>query len=187
MKKILNTLLLFPFTSLFCQTVDNHFKVDQIGYQMNDRKICVITNPQTGYNAPDPYTPGATLEVRRQSNNASVFSGASVPWNSGATHVQSGDKCWWFDFSSVTTPDDYYIYDATNNKRSYTFSIKNDVYNDALKHALRFFYYQRCGMAKTLLYAGANYTDVICHEGTMQDLKCRDVTQPSNVELEKDL
>ncbi|MBI3501880.1 MAG: glycoside hydrolase family 9 protein [Bacteroidetes bacterium] len=175
------------FSLAYSQSIDDHFKLDQIGYQPNDRKICVISNPQTGYNAPSPYTPGNTLEVRKQSNNTSIFSGTPVAWNSGATHMQSGDKCWWFDFSSVTTPDDYYIYDATNNKRSYTFSIRNDVYNDALKHALRFFYYQRCGMAKTSQYAGTNYTDVICHEGTMQDLKCRDVTQPSNSSLEKDL
>src|ERR1051326_3670997 len=171
----------------FSQSIDNHFKIDQIGYKVNDRKICVISDPQAGYNAPDPYTPGNTLEVRKQSSNASVFSGTPTAWNGGATHIQSGDKCWWFDFSSVTIPDDYYIYDAANNKRSYTFTIGDNVYKDALKHALRFFYYQRCGMAKTAQYAGANYTDVICHEGAMQDLNCRDVTQPSNSSLEKDL
>lgn len=199
MKKYL--LILFPFVMLstfallsinsvevcFSQTIDNHFKLDQIGYKVNDRKICVISNPQTGYNVPDPYTPGATLEVRKQSNNTSVFSGTPTTWNGGATHTQSGDKAWWFDFSSVTTPDDYYIYDGTNNKRSYTFTIGNNVYNDALKHAVRFFYHQRCGMAKTSQFAGANYTDITCHSGTMQDLNCRDVTQPSNAALEKDL
>lgn len=171
----------------FAQTIDNHFTLDQVGYRPNDRKICVISNPQTGYNAPDPYTPGATLEVRKQSDNSSVFSGTPVAWNSGATHTQSGDKAWWFDFSAVTAPDDYYIYDAANNTRSYTFSVRDDVYNDALKHAMRFFYYQRCGTAKTSAYAGSNYTDVACHAGSMQDLNCRDVTQPSNASLEKDL
>jgi len=187
MKKFLYISLLLPFSSAFTQSIDNHFKLDQIGYKSNDRKICVISDPQIGYNAPDPYTPGPTLEVRKQFDNSSVFSGAPTAWNGGATHVQSGDKAWWFDFSSVTASDDYYIYDATNNKRSYTFTISNNVYNDALKYVVRFFYHQRCGVAKTLQYAGSNYTDVTCHAGSMQDLNCRDVTQPGNATLEKDL
>ena len=102
MKKLL--LLLLIRTAAFSQTIDTHFKIDQLGYRPADKKIAVISNPQTGYNAPDPYTPGATLEIRRASDNAVVFSGNPVAWNGGATHVQSGDKTWWFDFSSITTP-----------------------------------------------------------------------------------
>src|SRR5688572_19450079 len=134
---------------LSSQSIDNHFKLDQIGYKPSDRKICVISNPQTGYNAPDPYTPGSTLEIRKQSDNSTLFSGAPIAWNNGATHTQSGDQVWWFDFSSVTAPNDYYVYDVSTNKRSYTFTIGNNVYNNALKYAVRFFYHQRCGMAKT--------------------------------------
>lgn len=173
--------------SAFGQTIDTHFKIDQIGYRPADRKIAVISNPQTGYNAPDPYTPGVTLEVRKVSDNSVVFSGAPVAWNGGATHLQSGDKAWWFDFSSVTTIDDYYINDPANNKRSYAFRIAPDVYNDALKYAVRAYYYQRCGTPKLAAYAGANYTDVTCHEGSLQDLDCRDVTDPSNTSLSRDL
>ncbi|TAL61049.1 MAG: T9SS type A sorting domain-containing protein [Bacteroidetes bacterium] len=172
---------------VFSQSIDNHFKLDQIGYQVNDQKICVISNPQAGYNAPDSYTPGGTLEVRKQSDNSLVFSAAPTPWNGGTTHTQSGDRAWWFNFSSFITPGDYYVFDAANNKRSYSFSIGNNVYNDALKHAIRFFYYQRCGMAKTAQYAGMNYTDIACHKASQQDLNCRDVTQPGNISLEKDL
>ena len=125
--------------------------------------------------------------IKKQSDNSSVFSGSPTAWNGGATHVQSGDKARWFDFSAVTTPDDYYIYDAANNKRSYAFTIADTVYNDALMHAVRFFYYQRCRTAKVSPYAVANYTDVNCHSGSMQDLNCREVTQPGNASLEKDL
>ena len=186
-KKLVQVLILSSCISAYAQTIDTHFKLDQIGYQTNDKKICVISDPQTGFNAPDPYTPGTTLEVRKQSDNSSVFSGAPTTWNGGATHVQSGDKAWWFDFSSVVAPNDYYIFDATNNKRSYTFTIGNNVYNEALKHAIRFFYYQRCGMAKAAPYAASTYTDVPCHKASQQDLNCRDVTQPNNAALEKDL
>lgn len=175
-------------TTAFGQSViDAHIKVDQIGYRPSDKKIALISNPIVGYNAPSPYTPGATLDVYDAATSSIVFSGSPVAWNGGATHVQSGDKAWWFDFSAVTTPGDYYINDAANNKRSYTFRIANDVYNDALKHALRTYYYQRCGTAKTVPYAGTNYTDAACHDGALQDLDCRDVTDPTNVSLSKDL
>lgn len=175
-------------TTVFGQSViDTHFKIDQIGYRPADKKVALISNPVTGYNAPSPYTPGATLEIKNAITNAVVFSGAPVAWNGGATHVQSGDKAWWFDFSTVTTAGDYYVNDPANNKRSYAFRIANDVYNDALKYALRSYYYQRCGTAKSVAFAGADYSDVACHAGALQDLDCRDVTNPTNVSLAKDL
>src|SRR4051812_29984303 len=134
MKRAILFLIFLPLSS-HSQTIDSHFKIDQIGYRPTDQKIAVISNPQVGYNAPDPYTPGTTLEVRRESDQGVAFSGAAVAWNGGATHAQSGDKAWWFDFSVLTAAGDYYIYDATNNKRSYSFKISTNVYNDALKHA----------------------------------------------------
>lgn len=177
MKKVLFLLLIS--TSLFSQSViDTHFKIDQVGYRPNDRKIAVISDPQTGYNAPDPYTPGNSIEVRRVSDNVVVYSANPVAWNGGATHAQSGDKAWWFDFSSVTAVDNYYINDPANNKRSYAFRIAPDVYNDALYYACRMYYFQRCGAPKLTTHAGANYTDVACHSGALQDLDCRDVTNP---------
>jgi endoglucanase len=178
----------FIDTTSFSQSViDSHIKTDQIGYRTGAKKIALISNPQVGYNAPSPYTPGTTLEVRTVAANTLVFSGTPVAWNGGATHGQSGDKVWWFDFSTVTAVGDYYINDPTNNKRSYAFRIADDVYNDALKYALRSFYYQRCGTPKAQPYAGNNYTDVTCHEGNLQDLDCRDVINPSNTSLSKDL
>src|ERR1051325_4963797 len=95
----LAVVMLSAVEASFSQATDNHFKLDQIGYKVNDRKICVISNPQTGYNAPDPYTPNDTLFLRDANTNQTVSIGPSIPWNNGATHTQSGDKCWWFDFS----------------------------------------------------------------------------------------
>ena len=65
------------------------------------------------------------------------------------THAQSGDKVWWFDFSSVTRWGEYYIYDPANDTRSARFRIDHDVYEDVLKQAVRMYYYQRRGAAKT--------------------------------------
>lgn len=160
-------------------TVSQHLKVDQFGYPTDVSKVCVINNPVSGFdfNQGDFYTPGATLQVRKWSDHTIVFSGPSVSWHAGATYDQSGDKIWWFDFSTVTTPGTYYVYDPTNSKRSYVFDIKDDVYTPVLKQAVRMFYYQRSGFAKTAAYA-LDWTDGASHLGPLQDLDCRLATNP---------
>ncbi len=191
MKKCLSLLPLIFLLQFYCisqSVIDDHFRLDQVGYRPAAKKVAVIVDPQVGYNAPDPYTPGTTLEIRRSSDNLLVFSGTPVAWNGGATHVQSGDKAWWFDFSALTTAGDYYVNDPTNNTRSYTFSVDDAVYNDALKHAVRALYYQRCGTGKSTPYASAQHTDNnVCHNGTLQDPTCRDVLQQTNALTERDL
>lgn len=172
---------------LSAQVIDARIRIDQFGYPINARKVAVIASPQTGYNAPANYTPGSSVDVRNSSTNLTVFSAAPLAWNGGATDVQSGDKVWWLDFSAVTTPGTYYIYDAANNARSYEFRIGNDVYNDLLMHACRVFYYQRCGEAKSAQHAGVHYNDGVCHHGNLQDLNCRAVTDPTNAALARDL
>ncbi|MDW8394598.1 MAG: glycoside hydrolase family 9 protein, partial [Chitinophagales bacterium] len=99
--------------------------------------------------------------------------GTITAWGGGATHAQSGDRVWWFDFSSLTIPGSYYVFDVGNNVGSYRFEINDCVYMDVLKHAVRSFYYQRCGVAKTAAHAGAGWADAACHIGTQQDTDCR--------------
>jgi hypothetical protein len=167
---------------------DNHIKVDQFGYQCNAQKIAVISNPITGYNNGSPFTPGTTTyQVRRWNDDAVVFSGTITQWNSGATHTQSGDQVWWFDFTAYTTPGSFYIYDNIRNVGSYRFEIRDDVYKEVLKHAVRSFYYQRCGVAKASPYAATGWTDAACHIGTNQDLNCRLYSDASNPATEKNL
>ncbi len=157
-------------------TIDNHIKIDQFGYRCSDQKIAVISNPQTGYNSGSPFTPGTAAnqyQVRRWSDDFVAFTGTIVSWNGGATHTQSGDKIWWFDFSAFNTPGTYYLYDLANNVGSYKFDINDQVYLDVLKQTVRSYYYQRCGTAKTSANAGAAWTDAACHLGTQQDTDCR--------------
>ncbi|HEY6162356.1 MAG TPA: glycoside hydrolase family 9 protein [Bacteroidia bacterium] len=160
--------------------------IDQFGYRPNDQKIAVISCPQVGYNAPSNFSPGSIYEVRDWNTDALVFSGNISAWNNGTTQTQSGDKAWWFDFSSFTTPGSYYIFDPVNNAGSYRFEIDNCVYKDALEQTLHMFYYQRCGMAKSTPYAQSGWTDAICHAGTQQDLDCR-LYNNTNVSTSKDL
>ncbi len=158
-------------------TLTEHLKIDQFGYPTDVQKICVVNNPITGFDNNDPYTPGATLQLRKLSDNSIVMSGPASSWHDGEIYSQSGDKAWWFDFSSATTPGTYYVYDPANNKHSFPFTIGNDTYVEVLKQAVRMFYYQRSGFAKTAPYA-LDWTDGASHLGAQQDLDCRLVTNP---------
>lgn len=181
MKILFSLCLLLPLTFLSAQPLgseDNHIKVDQFGYPTTAKKIAVISNPQTGYNNNLPFSPGTVYRVKKWSDNATVFAGNITAWNGGATHSQSGDKVWWFDFTSLIAPGSYYIYDSTNNKRSYRFDVSDCVYKEVMRQAMRTFFYQRCGMPKALPYAESNWADNTCHNHTQQDLDCRLVSNP---------
>src|SRR6188768_4031703 len=160
-------------------TITEHLKIDQFGYPTDVEKICVINNPTAGFdfNAGDFYTSGNTLKLCKASDNSIVFSANISSWHNNTSYSQSGDLVWWFNFSTYTTPGTYYVYDPSNNKRSFNFDIRDDVYTNVLRHAVRMFYYQRSGFAKTAQYAG-DWTDGVSHLGTQQDLDCRLVTNP---------
>src|SRR5215217_3201226 len=79
--------------------INNHIKIDQFGYRINDKKIAVISNPITGYNSNDPFVPGNNYQLRRWNDDSVVYSANLTSWGSGTTQQQSGDKIWWFDFS----------------------------------------------------------------------------------------
>jgi len=162
----------------------SYIKVDQFGYTTNAQKVAVISDPQVGFNNELAFTPGTTYQLRNWNNNSVVHSAAISQWNGGAVHDQSGDAGWWFDFSVVTTPGDYYIYDPTNDVRSHRFVIDNEVYDNVLKSAVRAFYYNRCGIAKQSPFAEPGFTDATSFS---QDANARFVLDKTNAALEKDL
>jgi endoglucanase len=179
MKLVAANSVLIPFFFLSVQvhgtlsSIDNHIKIDQFGYRTGDKKVAVISNPQVGYNAASTFTPGPIYEVRRVSDDSVFFTGTPVVWNGGATHSQSGDKIWWFDFSALTVQGTYYVYDVNSDAASYNFTIDDCIYEELMKHAMRMFYYQRCGYAKTVAYADTGWNDPVCHWGILQDTDCR--------------
>ncbi len=178
MKLLLLVLLPIALTA-DAQTVSYHLKVDQFGYLPESVKVAVISDPQAGFNAAESYIPGNSLQVRRVSDDNSVFAANPVAWKNGITDAVSGDKAWWFDFSSIATPGEYYIFDPANNTRSVSFRIAPDVYDEVFRTAVRTFYYQRCGVGKSEPYAGAKWTDATpCHVAANQDKQCRLVNNP---------
>lgn len=186
MKYILSVLLL-SFQFLNAQTISPHIHIDQFGYLQGAEKVAVISDPQSGYNANESYSPGTTFEVIDTITGNPVFSGVIAQWDNGNTHNQSGDKGWWFDFSAVNTPGEYFILDPTNNTRSYHFTISSQVYNPILESAFKMFYYNRCNHTKELPYASSNWVDGNNFENALQDSFCRYIYDPNNQNLEKEL
>lgn len=164
-----------------------HICLDQFGYLPTATKIAVIANPQQGFNAGQTYIPGSTLQVRNWSDDSVVWQGSPAQWNGGATDAISGDQCWWFDFSALTTPGTYYIWDPANSAGSAAFQIGPDVYRQAAIQAMRTYFYQRCGQAKFPPFAAPQWSDAASFLGPNQDLACRLVTAPADPTTSRDL
>ena len=112
--------------------------VDQFGYRPSDTKVAVLRDPQVGFDSALSYTPGNSLQVVESSSGKVVFTGTPALHNGGVTDSSSGDKIWWFDFSAITQDGTYYIQDASEaSKKSFPFQIREDIYNDVLKAAVR--------------------------------------------------
>jgi endoglucanase len=158
--------------------VDPHLRVDQFGYRPNAKKMALLRSAVQGFDAPLPFTPGGVIEVRRVSDQAVVWSGAPTAWQAGAVHAASGDRVWRVDFSALRTEGTYQILDVQSGRRSVPFRIAKNVYDDALRAAVRMFFYQRCGLPKQVPFAGANWTDGPSHLGPQQDGDCRAVLNP---------
>jgi hypothetical protein len=167
--------------------VSKYIVVDQFGYLPDLEKVAVIRDPQTGFDASESFTPGATYALVNAATGARAFMAAPATWNGGATDSQSGDKAWWFTFTSVTTPGDYYVLDVDKNVRSYTFTIGDTVYRDVLKQAVRMLFYQRAGQAKDAAHAGAGWTDTASFTGALGDQHCRLFSDKNNASTERDL
>lgn len=182
----LGILFLFAIIQLTAQnpTSHPHIHVDQFGYLPSAEKVAVISDPQNGFNSNLSYTPSANLEVRDANSNQTIMTLSPVMWNNGDTHAQSGDKGWWLDFSDLTTPGEYYIFDSNQNEASPTFIVNDNVYGDVMKAAGRMYFYNRCGAAKPATYAESQWSDNISFQ---QDANCRYVYEPNNAALEKEM
>src|SRR3954454_10729036 len=127
-------------------TLSEQIIVDQFGWRAEaPRKGVLFADPQGGQNSANRYTPGATFEVRRTSDDGVALGGSVVSWRAGTVNTSSMDKVWSGDFSSLTTPGEYYVYDPATQKRSYPFRLDNNLFDDILKTSDRTYYYQRSG------------------------------------------
>jgi len=183
----LGLILSFNFFQSYAQSFSQYIVVDQFGYTTQANKVAIIRDPQTGYDETSSFTPGATYALIDAASGQTVFSGSPVAWKSGTTDVSSGDKVWWFDFTSIETPGRYYVKDNSKTERSAEFIIADNVYKDVLKAAMRMLYYQRSSFEKKSPYAGVGWTDAASHLGAGQDNAARLFNQKNDATTAKDL
>jgi len=164
--------------------VTSRIHVDQFGYLPASTKVAVVSDPQKGYNEGDEYRPGASLEVRTRATGKMVLSGPARPWRNGATHEDSGDRGWWFDFSAVKTPGEYYVFDPKSRLRSAVFKVGQDTFAPVLKAATRMFYYQRLGVDLVAPYAESPWFE---KAALKQDDRARSVLAKEDATTARDL
>lgn len=187
MRYILTFIFYCQLLTTISAQISDFIHVDQFGYSPSDTKVAVISDPQTGYNSSQSYTPNDVIELRDYLSDNIMYTASPSAWKNGQTHTQSGDRGWWFDFSSVSTPGLYYIYDPINNERSAPFHINANPYARVLLAASKMFYYNRCNAEKDGAYVEAGFSDAMNFNHQLQDANCRYVYDQTNEDLEKDL
>lgn len=185
--RFITTFSLAIFTTILFSQTSSFIHVDQFGYFPDAEKVAVLSDPQVGYNASESYTPSNNLEVRRADNDEVVLSGNIETYDAGNIDALSGDRGWWFDFTSLNDAGEYYIYDTQNDERSAIFEISDTPYKEVMKAAGRMFFYNRCNFAKEVPFAEANWTDSQNFLNPLQDANVRYIDDPANSSLEKDL
>ena len=102
-------LSIFFTISMYSQVTTPFIVVDQFGYLPQAKKVAVIRVPQIGFDSLQSFSPGNSYALVNAVTSAHIFTAQPTQWNNGKTDPSSGDKCWWFDFSSVSTTGTYYI------------------------------------------------------------------------------
>ncbi len=122
--------------------------VNQIGYQIAQPKTAFFREGALGETFEVVDAAGRTVYAVQQS--------AAIDDPASGDTVSSGD------LRAVTTPGTYHV--RVGDRVSPTFVIGENVYEAVLHDVLRFFYYQRCGVALAEDLAGA-FAHPACHTG----------------------
>ena len=161
--------------------------VDQFGYLPELEKRAVIRDPQQGYDARESFQPGSRYAVVDTRTGQTVFEGRPEVWNDGQVDHVSGDRVWWFDFTSVTKPGQYVVRDVERRAESFKFEISHSVYKPVLKAAFKTFYLQRAGFEKRPPFAPPGISDRASHLGPGQDGQARLHSRKDDRATERDL
>ena len=167
-----------------------YIKIDQFGYLTAMNKVAIVVDPQAGYNAAEAFAPATgsgQYQVRRWADDVVVFSGTLQAWRSGATHGQSGDRGWHFDFSTLATAGSYYVWDTVNKVGSGRFEVGANVYDGVLRAALRMYYHQRLNHAKVAPYVDPRWADGAAYERAGQDRSATSRWAKGDVSTARDL
>ena len=122
---------------------------NQLGFQPARTKVATLVVPSTGAEEEKLF------RVRVDGTGHVVFEGKLSP---ATVDEASGDTVRLADLSAVKTPRTYRI--EVDGATSDRFPVRNDVYANALRLAMRAFYGQRCGCKVDL---GNGYKHAACH------------------------
>ena len=114
-------------------------KINQIGYGEQAKKMLVYTGSDSG-----------SVEFKDLSNGKVVF---TAPLSGASTWEFSGETVRKADFSGLVKPGTYAAY-LNSQRISDNIFVKNDIYENVFKASLKWFYYQRAGMALSSEFAG---------------------------------
>ena len=170
--------------------LQRYIAIDQFGYRPQMTKVAVLVDPVVGWNGADSYAPEGEFQIRRWSDASVAFSGRVTQWNGGQVDRSSGDRGSWFNFTRLSEPGVYYVYDPKNQVRSHPFEIAEDVYSKVLKTAARMFYFNRANFEKKKPFACLGdrcWLQGVDYMGKGQDKEARSVTEPKNAKTARDL
>lgn len=150
-RKILAICLVFIF--LFPKCTDKlqaesefYIRLNQIGFLPQDVKSAVILSYKE--------LEGKRYLVKESKSNKSVFANKIKEKN---TIYGSFKYTYNIDFSEVKANGEYFI--EIDGKKSYTFAIGDDVYNNIAESLLDFFKVQRCGYTEPLMHDVCHIAD----------------------------
>lgn len=138
-KNILFLFVLFGSLTTYSQQQCDQIRINQVGYYPNSSKLALIT---CNVNSEDFY-------IVTSDGNDTVYQGTlgdrkKSAYSSTVTRIA--------DFSLLTTTGSYIL--RIDDRQSFPFEIKNDVYTELGKAVLKSFYYQRSSIPLEQSYAG---------------------------------
>jgi endoglucanase len=140
-------LSLLCFYTAYALAAGHVVGVNQAGYTVSARKVCVLTSYADSFQVVN----AATRQV--------VYRNATAV--ATIADAATGMDLYSADFSTVQTPGEYVLY-TSGGDSSQHFLIADSVYDQVYRKSLKGFYFQRCGVALSSTYAQA-YAHSICH------------------------
>ncbi len=131
------------------EQVSPFIHVNQIGFSPASPKIAFVSSNL-----------GLPFNVVKSDTNKIVLKGMLKLAEAGDR--ESGENVWAVDFSIVEATGTFFI-EVEGLGKSYPFQIKPHLFRSLSNHAMRSFYYQRCGAALSQKYAG-EWNRSICHQ-----------------------
>ena len=133
-------------------------KVNQVGYTTQAEKYALVSGFQEDISSLSATT---AFYLKRTSDNSTVFTGHLKLVSD--YDVVSGERVFQADFSPFHTAGSYYVtVDGSGIDNSLVFQIGDDIYDNLVRDSLRFYYYQRQGIALDAAHAG-DYTRGVGH------------------------